>query len=135
MRLVGLIGSDHQGTHSAGLVGLVGSDRQGAQSAVEKGHSFRVLEPWRSACLLAGIVSTVTQAKLDELGLHFHIPLSISMRAPEMGEFPLHPFQESGEIAFPVAVLECGVRLPLASFLQRALSEFPLHPLQVVPAL
>lgn len=75
------------------------------------------------------------QAELDELHHYFNIPLSISIRAPKTGELPLQPYKESGDIAFPTVVLECRVRLPLAPFLKRLLNEFPLHPLQVAPAL
>lgn len=77
----------------------------------------------------------VPQAKLVQLRHRFHIHLSISMRAPEMGELSLRPHKESGEIAFPTVALECGLRLPLAPFVKRLLNEFPLHPFQVGLAL
>lgn len=67
---------------------------KGAPSAAAKGHSFRVLEPQLAACLLTNLGSIVTQDELDELDelrRRFHIPLSITMKAPEMGEFPLRP--------------------------------------------
>lgn len=34
-----------------------------------------------------------------------------------------------------MVALKCRVRLPLALFVRRLLSEFPLHPLQVLPTL
>lgn len=41
------------------------------------------------ACLLTGIESTAKQAELDKLYHYFHVLFSFSIKAPEMGEFPL----------------------------------------------
>lgn len=75
------------------------------------------------------------QAKLDELRNRFYVPRAISMRAPMMGEVPQQAHKELGEIAFLIVALECGVRLPLAPFIGRLLSDFSLHPLLVSPTL
>lgn len=99
------------------------------------GHSVVVVEARRQPYLLNNHESLVTQAKLDKLRNRFHIPHVISMRAPKMGEVPQQARRELGEIAFPTIVLECGVRLPLASFVRKLLNEFLLHPLQDSPAL
>lgn len=99
------------------------------------GRSVSILEPQRTPCLLTSLGSAVKQAELDELHHCIHIPLSILMKALEMGELPLQPHKESSEIAFPTVALECGVRLPLAPFVKRLLNEFPLHPFQVASAL
>lgn len=76
------------------------------------------------SCLLTSFGSTVMQAELDKLRYRFCIPLSISMRAPELGELPLRPYKELGKISFPIVALECRVRLPLAPFVRRVLNEF-----------
>lgn len=84
---------------------------------------------------MTGLGSTAKQADLDELHHRFHIPLSISIRVPKLGELPLRPHKESREIVFPTIALECRVRLSLAPFVRKVLNEFPLHPLQVALAL
>lgn len=52
-----------------------------------------------------------------------------------MGVLPHDACAELNEIAFFIVALECGVRLFLAPFIRRALSEIPLHPLQALPPL
>lgn len=99
------------------------------------GHSISILDPRLAPCLLTSLESLVTQAELNELSHRFHISHSISMRAPKIGELPLRPHKESGEIAFLTVVLECGVRLPLAPLVRKVLNEFPLYLLQVALAL
>lgn len=95
----------------------------------------RVVEPHRHPCLLSSLGSVVTQAKLDESGHRFNIPRSILMRVPRVGELPYHPREDTVKIAFPLIAFECRVRLPLAPFIKRLLSEFPLHLFQLAPAL
>lgn len=85
--------------------------------------------------LLKGLESVITQVELDELCHQFHVPYFISMKVFKIGKLPLHAYMESDKIIFLTIVLECGVRLPLAPFIRRLLNEFPLHPLQVMPAL
>lgn len=85
--------------------------------------------------LLKGLGSVVTQAELDELYHRFYIPHSISIRVPKIGKLPLRAYKEFSEITFPIVAPECRVRLSLAPFIRRLLSEFPLHPLQIVPTL
>lgn len=62
--------------------------------------------------------SDVTQAQLDNLRVALRIPPSISMRALACSELFHDVIAADNEIPFSVAVLECGVRLPLAPFLQ-----------------
>lgn len=111
------------------------SSSKAASAASPKGHSVNMVEPYRQPCLLNSCGSLVTQIELDELHRHFHVLHSISMRAPEMGELPQQVCKELGEIAFPKVALEYKVRLPIAPFIRKLLSEFPQHPLQVSPTL
>lgn len=68
----------------------------------------------------------VIQAELNKL-CRFHILQFISIRVLKIEELPLQAYRESGEIVFPTVMLKCGVRLPLAPFVRRLLSEFLLH--------
>lgn len=99
------------------------------------GHSVNVVEPRHQPCLLDYHVSSITQAELDELCDRFRVPRVISMRALKMGEVLQQARWELGEITFPTVALEYEVRLLLAPFIRRLLSEFLLHPLQVSLAL
>lgn len=94
-----------------------------------------VVEPRQHPYLLSNLGFVVSQAKLDESRHHFNIPRSILIRVPQAGELPHHACEDTREIAFPLIVFECGVRLSLALFVRRLLSEFPLHPLQITLAL
>lgn len=102
---------------------------KGALAANPVRPSFTMVEPHHLPCLLNSHKSKVMQAKLDKLRNHFHVPHAISMRVPQMGEFPQQARRELGEIVFPAIALECGVRFLLAPFVKRLLSEFSLHPL------
>lgn len=93
-----------------------------------KRHPVKVAKR-RIPCLLEYRKSFVTQAQLDDPRTHFYIPLAISIRALGEGKLLWQAYKELDEILFPVMVLECGVRLSLASFMRRVLSDFLLHPL------
>lgn len=95
----------------------------------------RVAEARHHPYLLSSPGSVVTQTKLDEFCRRFKVPRSILMRVPQVGELPHHAHEYTGEIAFPLVAFECEVRLSLALFIRRLLSEFPLHPLQLTPVL
>lgn len=97
-------------------------------------HSVKVMEPCRSY-LLDCRRSIVMQAQLDKLRKHLHIPHVILVKASKRGELLQQTHEELGEIAFLMVTLECRVKLLLAPFVRRLLSELPLHPLQVSPSL
>lgn len=86
-----------------------------------------VVEPWCHPCLLSNLGSTVTQAELNKLCHRFCILRFILTRIPKVGELPQHARENLGEIAFSMVALECGMRLLLAPFVKRLLSEFSLH--------
>lgn len=60
---------------------------------------------------------------------HFHIPNAISMKAQMRNMLPREAREDLDEIPFSLIALECGVRLPLASFIRQLLSKLSLHPL------
>lgn len=78
----------------------------------------------RSAFDLASYTSRVMQRQLST---QFNIPPTITMRAPTKGVL-LFSIKED-EVAFLVIALDHRVRLPLALFMRRFLSEAPFHPL------
>lgn len=65
---------------------------------------------------LAFYMSKVTQRQLGTLHTQFNIPHTIMMRVLAGGELP--PSARKGEVTFLVIALDCGVRLPLASFMR-----------------
>lgn len=71
----------------------------------------------------------VNQAQLDSFHKLLCILGTILMRALARGELFNYTVEEDTEIPFPVAALECGVRLLLAPLLGQLLSELPLYPL------
>lgn len=76
---------DDQTSQPAG----VSSNPKVASSATPVRHSVSVLEPRHTPCLLKGLGSAITYIELNELHHCFHIPHSISIRVPEIGELPL----------------------------------------------
>lgn len=48
------------------------------------------------------------------------------MRASGKGELPRHAREVLDKIPFSMVAFECGVRVPLASFVRRVLNGFPL---------
>lgn len=79
--------------------------------------------------------SEMNQVQLNNLRVLLHVPPSISMRLPTRDELFHDAFEANNEIPFPVAAVECGVRLPLTPLLRQLLSDIPLHPMQVSPTL
>lgn len=99
-----------------------------------KRHFVKVVEH-HNLCLLDCHKSLVMQAQLDEICEHFYVPHAILIRALGRGKLPQHAYKELDKIPFPVAALKCRVRLSLAPFMRRLLSELSLHSFQVLPPL
>lgn len=77
----------------------------------------------------------INQAQLDGLRVLLHVPSSISIRALARSELFHDAIEADNEVPFPVAALECEVRLPLPPLLRQLLSKIPLHLLQASLAL
>lgn len=73
----------------------------------------------------------MTQAQLDVLRTQFNIFSAITMRALKPNELLDNALEGMDEIPFLTMAFECKVRLPLALFVRRFLSQLPLHPFQV----
>lgn len=86
-------------------------------------------------CGLEHYASKMSQAQLDGLRVLLCVPPSISMRALACNELFHDAIEANNEILFPMATLECGVRLSLAPLLWQLLSNIPLHPIQMSLAL
>lgn len=97
-------------------------------------YSFRVVER-RSPYNFDYSRSIVIQAQLNSLCEHLNVPSIISIRALRRNELPRDSYEELNKILFLLITLEYKVRLPLALFVRRLLSELPLHPFQVSSSL